>query len=66
MNITEGKANAQAITALPDLIAACEHAAVSYHHPACKCKGEYSANPERYCTCHVYKAQAALVKCGAK
>jgi hypothetical protein len=42
------------------LVAACQHAAMSPHHPACKCKGEYSANPEQYCTCHVQKAVAAL------
>jgi len=42
------------------LLSACEHASKSIHHPACKCHGEYSANPETYCTCHVYKAQKAL------
>lgn len=45
---------------------ALEHAAVSIHHPACKCKGAYSANPEKYCTCHVYKAQDALHSLGKK
>jgi len=52
--------DAVAIAALPELLTACRHAAMSYHHPACKCHGEYSAMPERYCTCHVQKAQAAL------
>ena len=42
------------------MLAACQHAAQSFHHPHCKCKGEYLANPEQYCTCHVQKARAAL------
>ena len=46
--------------AAPELLEACKHAAHSYHHPACKCRGEYSANPELYCTCHVQKAHAAI------
>lgn len=41
---------------------ALQHAASSVHHPACKCNGEYSANPEMYCTCHVQKARAVLDK----
>jgi hypothetical protein len=41
---------------------ACQHAAMSNHHPACKCKGEKSAFPEQHCTCHVQKARAALEK----
>jgi len=45
-----------------DLMSACEHAGMSIHHPHCKAHGEYSANPEKYCTCHVYKSQAALAK----
>ena len=49
-------------TAAPAMYEALQHAAMSYHHPACKCKGEYSANPELYCTCHVQKAQAALAQ----
>lgn len=43
-----------------DLLAACRKAAMSCHHPACNCKGENSANPERYCTCHVQVARAAI------
>ena len=39
---------------------ALQHSARSEHHRACKAHGEYSANPERYCTCHVQKARAAL------
>lgn len=39
---------------------ALSHAAQSCHHPACKCRGEYSAFPERYCTCHVQKARVAV------
>jgi len=45
-----------------EMVAALEHSAASIHHPACKCRGERTANPERYCTCHVYKAQAVLDK----
>jgi len=45
-----------------EMLAALEHSASSFHHPACKCRGERSANPECYCTCHVYKAQAVLTK----
>ena len=51
-----------ACNAHEELLAACQHAAVSEHHPACKAHGEYSANPERYCTCHVQKARAAIAK----
>ena len=50
------------IAAAPAMYEALSHAAMSYHHPACKCKGEYSANPELYCTCHVQKARAALAQ----
>jgi len=55
-------ANARLIAACPDLLEACKHAANSEHHPACKAHGEYSANPELYCTCHVQKALAAITK----
>jgi len=58
--------DAVAIAAIPDLLAACLHASMSCHHPACKCHGEYSANPERYCTCHVQKARAAMDKAAGK
>lgn len=44
------------------LLAAAEHAAKSFHHPACDAKGERSSQPERYCTCHVQKARAAIAK----
>ena len=53
-------------TAAPAMYEALSHAAMSNHHPACKCKGEYSANPERYCTCHVQKAKAALAQAEGK
>ena len=52
--------------AAPAMYEALSHAAMSNHHPACKCKGEYSANPERYCTCHVQKAKAALAQAEGK
>ena len=39
-----------------DLLAACEHAARSEHHPHCD-----HSHPHR-CTCHVGKAQAAIAK----
>ena len=58
--------NAHLIAAAPAMYAALSHAAMSNHHPACKCKGEYSANPERYCTCHVQKAKAALAQAEGK
>ena len=61
-DIRESQANANLIAAAPAMYEALQHAAMSYHHPACKCKGEYSANPELYCTCHVQKAQAALAQ----
>jgi hypothetical protein len=48
--------------AAKDLLKACEHAAMSEHHPACKCHGEYAAFPDRYCTCHVQKARVAVAK----
>ena len=54
--------DAALIAAAPAMYEALSHAAMSNHHPACKCKGEYSANPERYCTCHVQKAKAALAQ----
>ena len=42
------------------LVGAVKHSAISYHHPACKARGEYAGQPERYCTCHVQKARKAL------
>ena len=59
-------ANGHLIAAAPAMYEALSHAAMSNHHPACKCKGEYSANPERYCTCHVQKAKAALAQAEGK
>lgn len=58
----EAEANGRLYAAAPELLAACEHAAVSYHHPACKAKGEYSSRPDLYCTCHVQKARAAIAR----
>ena len=65
MRFDEGT-NLDKATAAPAMYEALQHAAMSYHHPACKCKGEYSANPELYCTCHVQKAQAALAQAEGK
>jgi hypothetical protein len=45
-----------------DIIEALKHASFSYHHPACKWKGDYYNQPEKYCTCYVQKARAALEK----
>ena len=52
---SECDANAQLIAAAPDLLAACERAARSCHHPAC-------LNVGQHCTCHVGTAQAAIAK----
>ena len=54
--------NMNLIAAAPVMYEALEHAAMSCHHPACKCKGEYASQPERYCTCHVQKARQALAQ----
>ena len=59
---TEQTANAHLIAAAPAMYEALEHAAMSCHHPACKCKGEYASQPERYCTCHVQKARQAIAQ----
>ena len=42
-------------SAAPDLLAACEKASRSYHHPACP-------NDGQHCTCHVRPAQDAIAK----
>ena len=55
-------ANATLIAAAPAMYEALRHAAMSYHHPSCKAQGEYVAQPERYCTCHVQKARYALAQ----
>lgn len=44
--------------AATELRAACEHASVSCHHPACTAP----ANAGHRCTCHVEKARLALAK----
>lgn len=62
MNGLENEANARLIASAPDLLEACRHAAQSIHHPACKCKEDYAGQPERYCTCHVQKARAAVAR----
>ena len=59
---TGSDANANLIAAAPAMYEALKHAAMSLHHPHCKAKGEYSAQPERYCSCHVQKAKAALAQ----
>ncbi len=54
----EAVANRMLISATPDLLAACEWAARSNHHPAClvaKAKSDH-------CTCHVGAARAAIAK----
>ena len=55
-------ANATLIAAAPAMYEALQHAAMSYHHLSCKARGEYAAQPERYCTCHVQKARTALAQ----
>ena len=65
-NVSVMEANAHLIAAAPAMYAALEHAAMSCHHPACKCKGEYASQPERYCTCHVQKARQALAQAEGK
>jgi hypothetical protein len=52
------EANAGLIAAAPKLLAACEHAAMSIHHPACKAP---KGHPNK-CTCHVGKAHDAIAK----
>ena len=49
-----------------EMLEALQHAATSEHHPACKARGEKSAFPERYCTCHVQKARVAINKATGK
>ena len=61
-NTRTSKANANLIAAAPAMYEALRHAAMSYHHPSCKAQGEYVAQPERYCTCHVQKARYALAQ----
>lgn len=51
-----------AVACHAELLAAATHAAKSFHHPSCKAQGEYSGQPELYCTCHVQKARAAIAK----
>jgi hypothetical protein len=63
---SEIRANAHLIAAAPVMYEALQHAAMSYHHPACSCKGEYASQPERYCTCHVQKARQALAQAEGK
>jgi hypothetical protein len=64
--LDEMNANAHLIAAAPAMYEALQHAAMSYHHPACSCKGEYASQPERYCTCHVQKARQALAQAEGK
>ena len=58
----DNQANGNLIAAAPAMYEALRHAAMSYHHPSCKAQGEYVAQPERYCTCHVQKARYALAQ----
>ena len=66
LDSNEVLANAKFIAAAPAMYEALKHAAMSHHHPACKAKGEYTAQPERYCSCHVQKARAALAQAEGK
>ena len=59
---TERDANIRLAAAAPDMLEALKHAANSFHHPNCTCKGEYAGRPDMYCTCHVQKARAAIAK----
>lgn len=61
-SFVELDSNAALIAAAPAMYEALQHAAMSYHHPSCKAQGEYAAQPERYCTCHVQKARTALAQ----
>ena len=58
----QAQALAPKLAAASAMYEALSHAAISTHHPSCKCTGEYSANPEWYCTCHVQKARTALAQ----
>ena len=58
----DNEADARLFAAAPAMYEALQHAAASNHHPACKARGEYSSQPEKYCTCHVQKARAALAQ----
>lgn len=57
-NIEEARRVASLCKAAPDLLAACEWAARSYHHPACGLARGKSPT----CSCHVGAAQAAIAK----
>ena len=46
-----------------ELVAACQLAAMSSHHPRCKCRAAKYDITNR-CDCHVGKARAALAKAG--
>jgi hypothetical protein len=56
----DAKKIVRAVNSHEQLLKACRQAAMSHHHPACECKGEYSGRPDMYCTCHVQKARAAI------
>ncbi len=55
----EANANAQLISAAPDLLAACEHGAMSSHHSSCSHGKRGDGNT---CECHVGKCQKAIAK----
>jgi hypothetical protein len=57
-DLSQWEANAQAITAIPELIKACEWAAQSFHHPSCPVAKGKSFR----CECHVGACQAAIRK----
>jgi len=49
--------DAQLIAAAPKLLAACEHGAMSCHHPSCSHGKMADGNT---CECHVKKCQEAI------
>ncbi len=59
LSIPDQEAIAAAIAAVPELLAACSHGAMSTHHPACS-HGK-SGNGST-CECHVKKCLDAVAK----
>ncbi|MEW6385935.1 MAG: hypothetical protein AB1491_00240 [Thermodesulfobacteriota bacterium] len=55
----EALATARLIAAVPALLAACEWAACSTHHPTCRCTEEPDIGQ---CDCHVEAARKAIAK----
>ncbi|KKM24327.1 hypothetical protein LCGC14_1606140 [marine sediment metagenome] len=57
--LPQAQANANLIAAAPDLLEACEHGAMSIHHPTCSHGKRGDGNT---CECHVKKCQDAIEK----